>query len=173
MKGWDRGRKSDGVTKIFSCHPHLGLENNKQNFIFNLSRDWKPMEMFLDVGGDMEITILCICGFDFWNNGVAYDLNQCCSTHGPLGECGHLADFKCNLCKNIICSFISNDKPHRHKRHELNEVKIKSLTHLHSYAFETWLIIISEYEHKIQLLGFIKLVLSFNSYGKFINEQYS
>src|SRR6218665_3465038 len=35
---------------------HLGLENNKQNFIFNASRDWKPMEMFLDVVGDMGVT---------------------------------------------------------------------------------------------------------------------
>src|SRR6218665_3580056 len=38
------------------CHPHLGLKNNKQNFIFNASRDWKPMEMFLDVVGDMGVT---------------------------------------------------------------------------------------------------------------------
>ena len=36
--------------------PHLGLKNNKQNFIFNASRDWKPMEMFLDVVGDMGVT---------------------------------------------------------------------------------------------------------------------
>ena len=26
------------------------------NFIFNASRDWKPMEMFLDVVGDMGVT---------------------------------------------------------------------------------------------------------------------
>src|SRR6218665_528116 len=44
------------VTGIFRRHPHLGLENNKQNLIFNSSRDWKPMEMFLDVGGDMGVT---------------------------------------------------------------------------------------------------------------------
>src|SRR6218665_2924221 len=49
-------QKSDCVTEIFRCHPHLGLENNKQNFIFNASRDWKPMEMFLDVVGDMGVT---------------------------------------------------------------------------------------------------------------------
>src|SRR6218665_3751934 len=55
-KGCGRGRKSDGVTEIFRCHPHLGLENNKQNFIFNACRDWKPMEMFLDVVGDMGVT---------------------------------------------------------------------------------------------------------------------
>src|SRR6218665_2635288 len=55
-KGCGRGRKSDGITEIFRCHPHLGLENNKQNLIFNSSRDWKPMEMFLDVGGDMGVT---------------------------------------------------------------------------------------------------------------------
>ena len=36
--------------------PHLGLKNNKQNFIFNASRNWKPMEMFLDVIGDMGVT---------------------------------------------------------------------------------------------------------------------
>ena len=35
---------------------HLGLKNNKQNFIFNASREWRPMEMFLDVGGDMGVT---------------------------------------------------------------------------------------------------------------------
>ena len=35
--------------------PHLGLKNNKQNFIFNASRDWKPMEMFLNVVGDMGV----------------------------------------------------------------------------------------------------------------------
>ena len=29
---------------------------NKQNFIFNASRDLKPMEMFLDVGRDMGVT---------------------------------------------------------------------------------------------------------------------
>src|SRR6218665_1950168 len=51
MKGCGRGQKSNGVTEIFRCHPHLGLKNNKQNFIFNASRDWKLMEMFLDVGG--------------------------------------------------------------------------------------------------------------------------
>ena len=33
----------------------MGLKNNKQNFIFNASRDWKPMEMVLDVGGDMGV----------------------------------------------------------------------------------------------------------------------
>ena len=49
-------QKSDGVTEIFRCLPHLGLENNNQNFIFNASRDWKPMEMFLDVVGDMGVT---------------------------------------------------------------------------------------------------------------------
>ena len=49
-------QKSEGVTEIFRCHPHLGLENKKQNFIFNSSRDWKPMEMFLDVVGDMGVT---------------------------------------------------------------------------------------------------------------------
>ena len=31
----------------------MGPKNNKQNFIFNTSRDWRPMEMFLDVVGDM------------------------------------------------------------------------------------------------------------------------
>jgi len=30
----------------------LGLKDNKQNFLFNASRDWKSMEMFLDVRGD-------------------------------------------------------------------------------------------------------------------------
>ena len=34
----------------------LGLKNNKQYFIFNASRDWKPMEMFLDVVVDMGVT---------------------------------------------------------------------------------------------------------------------
>ena len=34
----------------------MGLKNNKQNFIFNASRDWKPMKMFLDVVGDMGVT---------------------------------------------------------------------------------------------------------------------
>src|SRR6218665_1636116 len=47
--GWRQG-------DIYRCHPHLGLENNKQNFIFNSSRDWKPIDMFLDVGGDMGVT---------------------------------------------------------------------------------------------------------------------
>ena len=36
--------------------PHLSLKNNKQNFIFNASRDWKPMEMLLDVLGDIGVT---------------------------------------------------------------------------------------------------------------------
>src|SRR6218665_801981 len=45
-----------GVMEIFRCHSHLGLKKNKQNFIFNASRDWKPMEMFLDVVGDMGVT---------------------------------------------------------------------------------------------------------------------
>src|SRR6218665_1568395 len=46
----------DGVMEIFRCHPHWGLKNNKQNFVFNASRDWKPMEMFLDVVEDMGVT---------------------------------------------------------------------------------------------------------------------
>ena len=46
-------QRSDGVTEIFRGNPQLGLKNNKQNFIFNASTDWKPMEMFLDVVGDM------------------------------------------------------------------------------------------------------------------------
>ena len=29
--------------------PHLGRKDNKENFVFNAIRDWKPMEMFLDV----------------------------------------------------------------------------------------------------------------------------
>jgi len=54
---WRRSeKKSDGVTEIFRCHPHLDLKNNKQNLIFNANRDWKPMEMFLDVVGDMGVT---------------------------------------------------------------------------------------------------------------------
>ena len=40
---WKRSEVG-GVTEIFRCHPHLGLKNNKQNFIFNASRDWKPMK---------------------------------------------------------------------------------------------------------------------------------
>jgi len=36
--------------------PPFGLKDNKQNFLFNVSGDWKPMEMFLDVGGDMRVT---------------------------------------------------------------------------------------------------------------------
>jgi len=36
--------------------PHLGLKDNKVNFLFNASKDWKPMEMFFDVGGDMAVT---------------------------------------------------------------------------------------------------------------------
>jgi len=38
------------------CHPHLGLKDNKENFVFNASRDWKPMEMFLDVRRYMGVT---------------------------------------------------------------------------------------------------------------------
>ena len=34
----------------------MGFMDNKENFIFNASRDWKPMEMFLDVRRDMGIT---------------------------------------------------------------------------------------------------------------------
>ena len=49
-------QRLDGVTKIFRGHPHLGLKNNKQNFIFNVSRDWKPMEMFFDAGGNVGVT---------------------------------------------------------------------------------------------------------------------
>ena len=28
---------------------HLSHNDNKENFVFNASRDWKPMEMFLDL----------------------------------------------------------------------------------------------------------------------------
>jgi len=53
-----RGQRNEAevgsrMTEIFRCHPHLGLKNNKQNFIFNAS--WKPMEMFLDIGGDNHL----------------------------------------------------------------------------------------------------------------------
>ena len=34
---------------------YVGLKDNKENFVFNTSKDWKPMEMFLDVG-DMRVT---------------------------------------------------------------------------------------------------------------------
>jgi len=34
----------------------LGLKNNKECFVVNVSRDWKPMEMFLGVRGDMGVT---------------------------------------------------------------------------------------------------------------------
>ena len=27
----------------------MGLKDNKETFVFNVSRDWKPMEMFRDV----------------------------------------------------------------------------------------------------------------------------
>jgi len=50
-KGQGRGRKSDGIAEIFRCHSQLGLNDNKENFVFNASRDWKPM--FLDVRGAM------------------------------------------------------------------------------------------------------------------------
>ena len=36
--------------------PHFGLKDNKENFVFNASRDWKPMEIILDVGGNMGVT---------------------------------------------------------------------------------------------------------------------
>ena len=35
--------------------PHLGLKGNKENFVFNASRDWRPMEMSFNVGGDMRV----------------------------------------------------------------------------------------------------------------------
>ena len=50
---------------VFRCHPHLGRKDNNQNFVFNASRDWKPVELFLDVGGDMGVT---------WKSG-----NESCS----------------------------------------------------------------------------------------------
>ena len=34
----------------------MGLKDIKENFVVNASRDWKPMEMFLDVRGDMGAT---------------------------------------------------------------------------------------------------------------------
>jgi len=34
----------------------LGLKDNKENFVFNASRDWKPMDMFLYVGRYMGVT---------------------------------------------------------------------------------------------------------------------
>ena len=40
--------------EIFRCHPDLGLKDNKENFVFNASRDWKPMEMFLR-DGELEM----------------------------------------------------------------------------------------------------------------------
>ena len=49
-------QKSVGVTEIFRYHPHLGLKDNKENFIFNASRDWKTMEMFLDVRRNVGVT---------------------------------------------------------------------------------------------------------------------
>ena len=40
------------LREIFRCHPHLGLNalkdnKPKENFVFNASRDWKPMELLL------------------------------------------------------------------------------------------------------------------------------
>ena len=35
---------------------HLGLKDNKENFVFHAIRDWKSMEMFLDVRRDMGVT---------------------------------------------------------------------------------------------------------------------
>ena len=35
---------------------HLGLKDNKEKFVFNASRDWKPIEMFLDVRRYMGVT---------------------------------------------------------------------------------------------------------------------
>jgi len=34
----------------------VGLKDNKENFVFNTSKDWKPMEMFLDVRRYMGVT---------------------------------------------------------------------------------------------------------------------
>jgi len=34
----------------------LDLKDYKENFVFNASRDWKPTELFFDVGGDMGVT---------------------------------------------------------------------------------------------------------------------
>ena len=48
-------RPADGVMEIFRCHPYLGIKDYKENFVLNTSRNWKPMEMFLDVVGDMGV----------------------------------------------------------------------------------------------------------------------
>ena len=45
-------QRSDGVTKIFRHYPHSGLKDNTEYFVFNASRDWKTIVMFLDVRGD-------------------------------------------------------------------------------------------------------------------------
>jgi len=44
------------ASQIFRCHPHLGLKDNKENFVFNVSIDWKPVEMFLNVKRYMGVT---------------------------------------------------------------------------------------------------------------------
>jgi len=31
--------------KYLGVTPHLGLKDNKENFVFIASREWKPMEM--------------------------------------------------------------------------------------------------------------------------------
>ena len=37
---WDKaGVGSQTASEIFRCHPHLGLKQNKENFVFNTSRD--------------------------------------------------------------------------------------------------------------------------------------
>ena len=42
--------------RYLGATPHLGLKDKKQNFVFNASRDWKPLEMFLDVEwGDVGV----------------------------------------------------------------------------------------------------------------------
>jgi len=84
-------QRSDGVTEIFKCHPHLGLKNNKQNFIFNASRDWKPMEMLGEFILKKSYNVLPLlikqpgfitCEFGFDPNG--WSIN--CSEFGCVNE---------------------------------------------------------------------------------------
>src|SRR6218665_1858291 len=106
-KGCGRGRKSDGVTKIFSCHPHLGLKNNKQNFIFNASRDWKPMEMFLDVVGDMGVVTLV--GMHVKTSLCVRISVRLSNHHSPLNDYRHIILYV--ICvhnnKHQVCAMCS------------------------------------------------------------------
>ena len=86
---------------------HLGLENNEHNFIFNASRDWKPMEMFLDVVGDMGVVTLV--GMHVKTSLCVRISVRLSNHHSPLNDYRHIILYV--ICvhnnKHQVCAMCS------------------------------------------------------------------